>query len=163
MGDGYRAPPAGGIRFAQAHAVAFQSPHLAVTVPRQHLGRCREIGDVDAFRLGIFDLFLRGGHLQAGAAVEDGYLLRPAAQGGAGSVDSGIASADHRHVLADLARNAQVNPAQEIDPGNHPFQLFSRDVQAHALVRTDGDKDRFIAFFPQVFDRKIRSQLQVGV
>src|SRR4030042_1280519 len=72
-----------------------------------------EIIDVDIVRQGGFNFLRTGGQLAAGTAVDDMDLLSAKSQGGAGAIDSHVAAADDRYLLADVDLLAETDIPQE--------------------------------------------------
>ncbi len=95
-----------------------------------------------AFPAGFFHFGSQGRHEFCGAAVQDLHFLRPGAPGRTGRVHRSVAAADHGHALTHCRRRPRVGGLQESNAVQHPVQIFAGDLEAEALMRTQGQKDR---------------------
>ncbi len=90
------------------------------------------------------------GHLVPRAAVDDGDLVSSQAQRRPGSVNGGIATAQHCHPLPYTGLSTvKVDFLQKVN-GVHHTQVLTRDIQLAAVVRPHADKDGLVALLVQL-------------
>ena len=158
-GDLHRAPAAGGIRFAQLGPDTFHAGDPAIFVP-QDLHRVVQHVEFDAFRLGVLDFFLSGGHFRFAPAVDHVDVFRPQPFGGPGGIHGHVAGPHHGHVLPYIHRSGhfrelpgphQVHPGKEFIGGVHPVEGFPRDPHKVRQPGAGTHVHSLEPFFPQKF------------
>jgi len=88
----------------------------------------------DAFLLRLIYFFVGGGHLGAGAPVDEVYFLRAAPKRAPRGVQGRVAAAHHGHTPARARFLAAVHTPQEINGGDDPIGVVSRNCQPGSLV-----------------------------
>jgi hypothetical protein len=139
-GDRHGAPAPRGVGLPELHSPARQQQ---APVPGGGEARRRhERVERRAFRLGGFDLVHQAGHLVARSAVQHAHPLRAEAEGGAGAVHGGVASADHDHVGTERRGGALGASLEEPDPRDRVLLSLAAetdrpgrsDRQQHGIV-----------------------------
>ena len=111
-------------------------PALAEDADRGH-----EKLHLDPFFQGLFDLLGRGGHLRAGAAVEDEDFLRAGPDSCPDGIHCDVPAADDGDPVAEGDLLAQVDPLEVIDPVDYPRELLARHVKLAGEDRPAADED----------------------
>ncbi len=128
--DLHGAAAAAGIGLAQFHPDALDPRDLPVLADDAVRGD--EELHLDALFQGLLDLLGSGGHLGAGAAVEDEDLFRTRADGRPDGIHRDVPAADDGDAVAEGDLLAQVDPLQVIDPVDDPLELLAGDVELAA-------------------------------
>jgi hypothetical protein len=97
--------------------------------------------DPDALLLGVLRLGLVGGHLVAGAAVDDHGVVGSEPAGDAGGIHRGVSAAVHRDAPGEGGLRARRGTAEELDGIHDAGGVLVGDVDAGGQVGTDGDED----------------------
>ena len=157
---GRRRPDSSGSPSSMTSSVAAVTKPV-LSSPRNSDGRA-QLAQRDALLEGVVQLLDAGGHLRAGAPVDDRDVAAEA-PGGAGGVHRGVAAADDQHLLAlGLGQRGLVVGAQalhEVDPGeelvgaHHVEQVLAGDVHEPRQPGTGADEDPVEAGVAQVLQR----------
>lgn len=142
LAGGLRAAATGGIRLADGHLL---EAHLtdAATAVRQILHRIGQHHEAHPFVLRLVNLICLGGHLGAGAAIDEGGFGAEAYRC-AGAVDGRVAAADHRDFLAGGEPLGQHPILEVIDPEITTCQGAARVIHRYRLGSADCQTDRII-------------------
>lgn len=142
LASGLRAAATGGVRLAESHLL---EAHLtdATTAIRQILNRIGEHQKAHPFVLRLVDFVRFGGHLGAGAAIDKGGLGAEAYRC-AGTVNGGITTPDHRHLLAGGEALLQHPILEVIDPEIATRQGAAGVIHRHRLGSANRQTDRII-------------------
>ena len=150
----HRAAAALLVRLAELHHLQLEPGDAAAG--DGDLGRVAQEHEGNALLLGLDDLHLLGGHLGAGAAVDDVDGLGAEPDGGAAGVHRGVAAADD-------GDGAAVEPrllAQEVDAAEDALGVLARYAHRRGAPGTVGDDER-IAVAPEVGERGVAPDLEV--
>ena len=172
LADGRDDPVGREQRFAADHfdgpwpprSVGLAQPHRDALKPRQLaavddglFGRDKE-AQLHAFLDGLLDLLVLGGHLRAGAAVQDDGLLRAATQGGPRRVYGGVAATDDGHDAVQGGRAVPLHALKEGDAGQYPFVALVLDPHALGHPGAQSQEDRPEAVLFKAVQREVLAQ-----
>ncbi len=119
--------------------------------------------EFDPFFFGLFDLPGESRHLLAALEADHLDLSGAAANGRAGHIHGHVASSDYDH--GGISFKFEIIPLdlfKEVKRVKDPLPLYTGYLQSVAHRQPQGDKHRLVAFFLQLFHRKVTAQLHAG-
>ena len=142
LASGLRAAATGGVRLAEGHLLEAYLTD-ATSLIGQIFYRIGEHQKAHPFVLRLVDLVGFGGHLGAGAAIDqDGFSPQPDRR--AGAVNGGITTPDHRNLLASGEPLGEHLILEVIDPEITTGQGAARVIHRYRLGNANRQTDRII-------------------
>ena len=149
------------VGLAQLHDLDLDGLDLAVLA--EDLGRSAQEAELHALFHGFRDFLRVSRHFGLTAAVDDVGVLRAETDSRAADVHGDVAAADDGALLADARLLAEVDLAQEVHAAVHAGELFARDADGRALLRTDGQIEALVALLTQLIDGDVLADLDAAL